>query len=125
MKSEMSEDEPEHFDARKAYLILSGNFMKKLIERLRDPLTSSEAATARHEAAEALDYLTKKIKLLEKVEMYLRTNTPEESGYYFIAGALGEVDQNRLPKELLICPAYGVDWMQIYTRTERTTGPEW
>jgi hypothetical protein len=72
-----------------------------------------------------IEQLEKKLKVLEKVELYLKTNTPEESGYYFIAGALGEVDQNLLPKELLICPAFGVDWMQIYTRTERTTGPEW
>ena len=117
--------EPEHFDARKAYLIYRVKFMEKLIKRLRDPLTSSEASTARHEAAEALEWLTEKLKVLEKVEMYLKTNTPEESGYYFIAGALGEVDQNCLPKQLLICPAYGCDWMQFYERTDRTTGPEY
>ena len=57
--------------------------------------------------------------------MYLKTTSPEINGYYFIAGALGEVDQNRLPKQLLICPAYGCDWMQIYERTDRTTGPEY
>lgn len=75
--------------------------------------------------AERLDYLEKKIKLLEKADMYLKTSYPDKSGHFFIAGKLGSVDQNLLPEELLICPAYGCDWMQIYKRTERTTGPEW
>lgn len=74
---------------------------------------------------ERLDYLEKKIKVLERVEMFIKTSRPETSGYYFIAGALGEVDRNLLPKQLLICPAFGCDWMQVYERTERTTGPEW
>lgn len=43
----------------------------------------------------------------------------------FIAGSLGERDINGLPDKLLICPAYGVDWMQVYTKTEETSGPEW
>lgn len=74
---------------------------------------------------ERIVYLEMKIKLLEKVDMYLKTSEPEKSGYYFIAGALGEVDRNLLPKQLLICPAYGCDWMQLYERTDRTTGPEY
>jgi hypothetical protein len=121
--------EPEHFDARKAYLILRGKFMEKLIKQLRDYATGeydmTPVCSTLTDAAEALEWLTEKLKVLEKVEMYLKTNTPEESGYYFIAGALGEVDQNCLPKQLLICPAYGCDWMQFYERTDRTTGPEY
>ena len=75
--------------------------------------------------ADYIEHVEKKLKLLEKVDMYLKTHTPEKSGYYFIAGKLGPVDSNDLPEKLLICPAYGCDWMQIYERTERTTGPEW
>jgi hypothetical protein len=85
----------------------------------------SDFETHPNGTADRLDYLEKKLKLLEKVDMYLRTSVPDKSGYYFIAGALGDVDRNLLPKELLICPAFGVDWMQIYERTDRTTGPEY
>jgi len=75
--------------------------------------------------ADRLDYLEKKIKLLEKVDFYMKTAYPDKSGYYFISGAMGEVDRNLLPEKLLICPAYGCDWSQIYERTDRATGPEW
>lgn len=44
---------------------------------------------------------------------------------YFISGEMGSKDLNGLPEALLICPAYGLDWSQIYTKTEKTTGPEW
>lgn len=44
---------------------------------------------------------------------------------YFICGEGGEKDQNNLPERIHICPAYGVDWFQIYERTEKTFGPEY
>jgi hypothetical protein len=44
---------------------------------------------------------------------------------YFICGESGEKDKNDLPKQILICPAYGVDWFQVYERTNDTWGPEW
>lgn len=44
---------------------------------------------------------------------------------YFISGEMGSKDENGLPEKLLICPAYGVDWVQIYERTDKATGPEW
>jgi hypothetical protein len=44
---------------------------------------------------------------------------------YFICGEGGEKDQNNLPKRIHVCPAYGVDWIQIYERTDKTFGPEW
>lgn len=46
-------------------------------------------------------------------------------GIYFICGEGGEKDQNNLPEQIHICPAYGVDWFQIYERTDKTFGPEW
>jgi len=112
--------------------------MEKLIAKLRDGMWDQTIARGPNsdrfctdetqiirDAAEALEFMVKKLKVLEKVEMYLKTSKPEESGYYFIAGALGEVDQNSLPEKLLICPAYGCDWTQIYERTDRATGPEY
>lgn len=44
---------------------------------------------------------------------------------FFICGEGGEKDKNGLPKQLHVCPAYGVDWFQIYERTDNTFGPEW
>ena len=44
---------------------------------------------------------------------------------YFICGELGEKDSNGLPNKIMICPAYGVDWFQIYEKTNQTEGPEW
>lgn len=43
---------------------------------------------------------------------------------YFIHGDLGEVDENGLPDKIMIVPAYGVDWFQIYVKTDQTYGPE-
>lgn len=58
--------------------------------------------------------LVKHIDLAEKL-----------GGIYFICGEGGSKDQNNLPEKIHICPAYGVDWIQIYERTDKTFGPEW
>ena len=44
---------------------------------------------------------------------------------YFICGEGGEKDKNNLPDKIHVCPAYGVDWFQIYERIGTTVGPEW
>ena len=44
---------------------------------------------------------------------------------YFISGEGGKKDENGLPKQIHVCPAYGVDWFQIYERTDKTHGPEY
>jgi len=44
---------------------------------------------------------------------------------YFICGEGGEKDKNNLPERIHICPAYGVDWFQVYERTNNTWGPEY
>jgi hypothetical protein len=44
---------------------------------------------------------------------------------FFICGQGGERDINNLPEQIHICPAYGVDWFQVYTKTDKTFGPEW
>lgn len=44
---------------------------------------------------------------------------------YFICGEGGEKDKNGLPDKIHICPAYGVDWFQIYEKTDKTFGPEY
>lgn len=44
---------------------------------------------------------------------------------YFICGEGGKKDKNSLPDQIYICPAYGVDWFQVYERTNKSWGPEW
>jgi hypothetical protein len=44
---------------------------------------------------------------------------------YFISGEGGEKDANGLPERLHVCPAYGLDWFQVYERTDNTWGPEY
>jgi hypothetical protein len=44
---------------------------------------------------------------------------------YFIHGELGSKDQNGMPEKIMVVPAYGVDFSYIYTREEKTVGPEW
>ncbi len=67
------------------------------------------------------------LKLLRKVYSLVRHTVLAENigNIYFICGQGGEKDNNNLPKQIHICPAYGVDWFQIYERTDKTFGPEW
>ena len=59
-------------------------------------------------------------------KIFAHTFAAEKYGdIYFICGEGGEKDKNNLPKQIHICPAYGVDWFQIYERTDKTFGPEW
>ncbi len=44
---------------------------------------------------------------------------------YFVCGEAGEKDSNNLPQQIHVCPAYGVDWFQVYERTDKSWGPEW
>ena len=37
----------------------------------------------------------------------------------------GERDQNGMPERLYVVPAHGVDFSYVYTRTDKTVGPEW
>ena len=37
---------------------------------------------------------------------------------YFICGESGHKDRNGLPDKILVCPAYGADWFQIYVKQD-------
>ena len=67
------------------------------------------------------------LKELRKIKSLIKHNLLAEqmAGIYFICGEGGEKDKNNLPKQIHVCPAYGVDWFQIYERTDETFGPEW
>lgn len=74
------------------------------------------------EAATEIERLREKCN---KQAMILQSLTPEMyPGVLFIHAQLGERDQNNMPEKLLVVPSYGVDWSQVYIRTEKTEGPK-
>ena len=46
-------------------------------------------------------------------------------GNYFISGEVGAKDNNNMPDKILVCPAYGLDFVYIYEYTGKNTGCEW
>lgn len=69
-------------------------------------------------------------KLRRGLDIYQRerdrykNNNPSVTGYYFLSGGHGAVDNNMLPQFVRICPAYGCAWEQVYERTDRTISYE-
>lgn len=96
--------------------------MSDIVERLRDPFPSNRDME-RKEAADEIERLREKCN---NQAMVLRRLTPDKfPNTYFIHGELGEKDQNGMPEKIMVVPAYGVDFSYIYTREEKTVGPEW
>jgi len=45
---------------------------------------------------------------------------PEKSpDTYFICGEAGSKNDNNLPEKVMICPAYGVDFFEVYRREDK------
>ena len=67
------------------------------------------------------------LKKLRRLETIIKHEVlAEKLGYiYFICGYNGKVDENGLPDRIHVCPSYGVDWFQIYEKTDKTFGPEY
>ena len=49
---------------------------------------------------------------------------PEKSGRYFICGEGGNKDDLGLPERIMICPAYGSDYMTVYTKRDSSSVSE-
>lgn len=63
--------------------------------------------------------LTKLRKLYETVKHEFLA---EKMGdIFFICGQSGNEDKNGLPERIHICPAYGVDWFEVYEKTGVTS----
>jgi len=93
--------------------------LQALIKRLRDLAKIDGCQTSLEAAKELEDQLL----LIEKQQKIIRRIYAEKlPDTWFVCGELGEKDQNNLPKYIEVCPAYGVDWSQIYERTDRTNG---
>ena len=78
-----------------------------------------------------IEMLENEIKTLRKgLEVYERERNrykhakPEITGAYFLAGGLGDIDDNYLPQFVEIVPAYGCGWSQVYEKTDRTISYE-
>jgi hypothetical protein len=64
------------------------------------------------------------LKALRKSYEILRHIMAEKlEGVYFICGEGGEKDSVGLPEKILVCPAYGLDGMAIYTKTSDYSAP--
>ena len=64
-------------------------------------------------------------ELFTKLKKIWVHSVPEKSGLYFICGEGGDKDQMGLPQMILVCPAYGLDGMAIYTKTSDYSAPEY
>jgi len=72
---------------------------------------------------EAADELESMHNLLCKQQVIIRRIYAEQlHDTWFVSGEIGEKDANGLPKYIEVCPAFGVDWSQIYEKTDRTIG---
>jgi hypothetical protein len=99
--------------------------MSDIVERLRTDLSSGLSASL-GDTKDAADEIERLREKCNNQAMVLRRLTPDKyPGVYFIHGELGEKDQNGMPEKIMVVPAYGCDWSQIYERTEKTVGPEW
>ena len=107
MRPECRGEDAEELDSRE----------ERLREEIKDP--DGEIEKLRAEVQ----------RLKEKCDMQagvLKRLTPDRNpGVLFITGHVGTKDKNGLPEKLLICPAYGVDWAEVYVREGTVWGPQW
>lgn len=68
--------------------------------------------------------LVKALDIYERERARFRHSAPEITGDYFLAGGIGEKDENFLPEYVEIVPAYGCGWSQLYQKTERAISYE-
>ena len=97
-------------------------------ERLREEIPDPDGEIEKLRA-EVQSLRSEVQRLKEKCNMQskiLQSLTPDKHpGVLFITGHLGTKDKNGFPDKLLICPSYGVDWAEVYTREGTVWGPQW
>ena len=64
-------------------------------------------------------------ELFQKLKKIWFHSQAEKTGTFFICGECGEHDRMVLPEMIMVCPAYGLDGMAIYTKTKDYSAPEW
>lgn len=63
--------------------------------------------------------------LLDQHRVILKHILADRTGVYFICGESGDKDKLGLPEKIMICPAYGLEGMAVYTKTKDYSGPQW
>ena len=102
--------------------------LQALIKRMREgvnskPFNDQDWNAIEHDMASAANELEAILELLAKQQKIIRRIYVEHfPDTYFVCGESGSKDQNGLPDRIEVCPAYGVDWSQIYERTDRQIG---
>jgi len=107
--------------------------MDDIVERLADAkITTSARARDEHDAevyaalGDASDEIERLRDKCDKQARIIQQAYPEYCpDVYFITGHAGNEDSNGMPEEIYVCPSYGVDWIMVYKRTDKTSGPEW
>jgi hypothetical protein len=95
--------------------------LQELIDNLRHPTETALPFTELMN--DAADELEAQLELIAKQQKIIRRIYVEHfPDTYFVCGESGSKDQNGLPDRIEVCPAYGVDWSQIYERTDRQIG---
>ena len=96
--------------------------LQELIKRMREntELNFDETVEMLNQGADELeailDLLSKQQKIIRRIYVDHFPDT------YFVCGEMGNKDQNGLPDRIEVCPAYGVDWTQVYERTDIQIG---
>jgi hypothetical protein len=57
------------------------------------------------------------------LNIYKHANAEKYAGVYFICGEAGEKDSMGLPEKILVCPAFGLDGIAVYTKTSEYSAP--
>jgi len=57
------------------------------------------------------------------INIFKHANPDKYNGVYFICGEGGEKDGMGLPEKILVCPAYGLDGLAVYTKTSDYSAP--
>lgn len=74
--------------------------------------------------ASMVQNLVKALEVYERERKRYRHANPEITGEFFLAGGIGDKDQNMLPEFVEIVPAYGAGWSQLYQKTDKTISLE-
>jgi hypothetical protein len=98
-----------HTELKELLIKLGSIYMKQ-----SDYESSCIVKDAATEIAEMMDIIEKQQVIIRRIYAEQLPDT------WFVCGELGEKDHNNLPKYIEVCPAYGVDWSQLYERTDRT-----
>lgn len=97
--------------------------MRNPIDRMKDMTAWLRSINQESRAQEMEEYA----RLMEIYSNVFRHSFAADKvgDIYFICGESGEKDVNNLPTYIHICPAYGVDWFQLYQKIETTHSTEW